>query len=56
METCPSMTVVLKGQKSGIEQGKDWDGKRSLTFLLLKGMQLQQKKMFILIGRAIYKL
>lgn len=56
METCPSKTAVLKGQKSEIEQGEDWNGKRSLTFLLLKGMQLEQKKMFILIEKAIYKL
>lgn len=56
METCPSKTAVLKGQKSEIEQGEDWNGKMSLTYLLLKGMQLQQKKMFILIGKAIYKL
>lgn len=56
METCPSKTAVLKGQKSETEQGEDWNGKMSLTYLLLKGMQLQQKKMFILIGKAIYKL
>lgn len=38
MEAYPSMAVVLKGQKLEIEKGEDWNGKRSLTFLLLKGM------------------
>lgn len=56
MEACPSMAILLKGWKSEIEKGEDWNGKRSLTFLLLKGMRLQQNKVFILIGKAIYKL
>jgi len=39
-----------------MEKGEDWNRKRSLTFLSLKGMRLQKKEMFILVGKAIYKL
>ena len=56
MEAYPSMAVGLKGQKSEIEKGEDWNGKRSLTFYCSKECDYKQKKMFILIGKAIYRL